>query len=208
MRFFFSVLNFETVDTACQLSLADGSTAITVSAGCTLESSQSTALAQTVSELATKVADLQTQTLPTAVVHFDGNCNKCRSYDFKVGQGNHFADVEAWGGHQGGGMHGAYIGGKYSLNGYIEVKPIGTIVDEAWGTCGSWSVIRPSRAETANPCVVAAENVDCSISNPSACKWSNLHLLVFKCKLSNPTFTYSYSRNHNKSRLLADRRYY
>ena len=86
-----------------------------------------------------------------------------------AGWGNHFADVEAWGGHQGGGMHGAYIGGKYSLNGYIEVKPIGTVVDEAWGTCGSWSVIRPSRAETVNPCVVAAENADCSISNPSAC---------------------------------------
>jgi hypothetical protein len=70
-------------------------------------------------------------------------------------------------------MHGAYIGGKYSLDGYIEVKPIGTVVDEAWGTCGSWSVIRPSRAETVNPCVVAAENADCSIANPSACKWSN-----------------------------------
>ncbi len=186
-----SSIELTTGTTACALNLDEGSTEVTTSAGCTLASDNINSMASTINSMAALVAAQATtistltskitslesavqnkivpDSLPTTTVHWSGNCNVCKAYDFYIGQGNRFAEVEAWGGHQGGGIHGAYVHGKWTINGYTSMSPVVPVVHNSWGTCGSWEVVKVTHATAANPCVVLPANAACSTSNRGAC---------------------------------------
>jgi len=101
------------------------------------------------------------------------NCNNCFSWDFAIGNeaqgsynhgwGSTFVEVEAWGGHQGGGVMGCYFHGKYSLNAYQDLKVVGpdhngasdsaSVTEHNWGYssasgCGQFIVERPGQDQS------------------------------------------------------------
>jgi len=112
---------------------------------------------------------LQAGALNTKLIDMSGSCSTCLSRDFYIGQGNTWADIEAWGGHQGGGIHGAYIHGKYTVNGYSTFDPVTPVVTKEWGSCGHWEISRPAHGDTVNPCVVLPAQQACSTTNTGAC---------------------------------------
>merc|ERR1711990_1331114 len=115
----------------------------------------------------------------TKVQSFSLNCNQCRSYDFNIGNvyghgwGSVFLEVEAWGGHQGGGMHGCYFHGKYALNAYQSMITLNgnSPVSKGWGNCGTFTVSRPGQTQSKYTSGCGGAHTSCEDGTRSVHGW-------------------------------------
>jgi hypothetical protein len=108
---------------------------------------------------------------------------------YNHGWGSVFLEVEAWGGHQGGGMHGCYYHGKFALNAYQSMITLngGTPNSKTWGACGEFQVTRPSQADSVHTSGCKGAHTNCEDGTRSVHGW---HSNIVRVKKTAGTVPY------------------